>query len=84
MDTLGWILVQSDDPQRGYDLLKKAVDAAPNQGDIRYHMAAALQRQGRTDDAKKELQKLLASNAGVVNFSLKPDAEKLLKQLQGG
>jgi putative PEP-CTERM system TPR-repeat lipoprotein len=85
MDTLGWILVTSDDPKRGFDLLKKAVDAAPNQGDIRYHMAAAMQKQGLNDDARKELEKLLAAdNASVVNFTLKPDAEKLLKQLQGG
>ena len=85
MDTLGWILVTSDDPKRGFDLLKKAVDAAPNQGDIRYHMAAAMQKQGLNDDARKELEKLLAAdNTSVVNFTLKPDAEKLLKQLQGG
>jgi putative PEP-CTERM system TPR-repeat lipoprotein len=84
MDTLGWILVESDDAQRGFDLLKKAVEAAPNQGDIRYHMAAALQRQGRKEDARRELEKLLADNADMVNFTLKSDAEKLLKQLTGG
>ena len=84
MDTLGWILVQSDDPKRGYDLLKQAVDAAPNQGDIRYHMAAALRKQGKTDDARKELEKLLAGNESVVNFTLKSDAEKMLKELKGG
>jgi putative PEP-CTERM system TPR-repeat lipoprotein len=84
MDTLGWILVQSDDPQRGFDLLKQAADAAPNQGDIRYHLAAAMQKQGKSDDARKELEKLLADNAGVVNFTLKSDAEKMLKELKGG
>jgi predicted Zn-dependent protease len=84
MDTLGWILVQSDDPQRGFDLLKQAADAAPNQGDIRYHLAAAMRKQGKADDARKELEKLLADNAGVVNFTLKSDAEKMLKELKGG
>ena len=84
MDTLGWILVQTDDPNRGLDLLKKAADAAPNQGDIRYHMAAGLQRTGRTDDARKELEKLLASGDELQNFSTKADAEALLKQLKGG
>ena len=84
MDTLGWILVQTDDPNRGLDLLKKAADAAPNQGDIRYHMAAGLQRTGRSDDARKELEKLLASGDELQNFSTKADAEALLKQLKGG
>ena len=84
MDTLGWILVQSDNASRGLELLRKASDAAPNQGDIRFHMAAALHRTGRAEDARKELEKLLASAAEMQNFSKKADAEALLKELGGG
>jgi tetratricopeptide (TPR) repeat protein len=83
MDTLGWILVQTDDPNRGLDLLKKAATAAPNQGDIRYHMAAGLQKTGKTEEARHELQKLLTAKEEVVNFSTKAEAEALLKQLGG-
>jgi putative PEP-CTERM system TPR-repeat lipoprotein len=84
MDTLGWILVQGGDAKRGMELLRKAVEAAPTQGDIRYHMAAALQRSGRADDARKELEKLLAGGERMENFSTKADAERLLRQLKGG
>jgi putative PEP-CTERM system TPR-repeat lipoprotein len=84
MDTLGWILVQTDDPNRGLDLLKRAASAAPNQGDIRYHVAAGLQKLGRTEEALRELQRLLAAREGeIVNFSTKAEAETLLKQLGG-
>ena len=48
------------------------------------YAAGTLTRQGKSADARKELEKLLADNEDVVNFSLKPDAEKLLKQLKGG
>jgi len=59
-DTLGWILVQTNQTARGLDLLRRAAAAAPKSGSIRYHYAAALARSGDKARARAELQKLLA------------------------
>jgi len=59
-DTLGWILVQTNQTARGLDLLRRAATAAPKSGSIRYHYATALARSGDKARARAELQKLLA------------------------
>ena len=84
MDTLGWILVQTGEADRGADILKQASEIAPNAGDILYHRAAALERTGRRDEARKELEKLLASAHKMQGFSTRKDAEALLDQIKSG
>ena len=37
LDTLGWILYEKDDTARAVQLLQKAVDKAPDSGEVRYH-----------------------------------------------
>jgi putative PEP-CTERM system TPR-repeat lipoprotein len=61
LDTLGWILIQQGNLDRGLVLLGKAYELAPNVGEIHYHFAAALARTGAKDKARRELEKLLAS-----------------------
>lgn len=63
MDTLGWMLVEQGNTQRGLPLLQKAVTLAPQASDIRYHLAVGLSKSGDKAGAKKELDKLLAENA---------------------
>jgi putative PEP-CTERM system TPR-repeat lipoprotein len=79
MDTLGWILVNEGEPERGLRLLRKATAAAPKQGDIHFHMAAALHRNGQTDKARRQLEALLGSD---VEFSKRKEARDLLRRLR--
>jgi len=58
MDTLGNILVEKGDTTRGLELMKKAVDGAPNAVVIRLNYARGLIKAGQKDAAKKELEAL--------------------------
>lgn len=58
-DTLGWILVEQGQAQRGLELLLKALAKAPKNEGIRYHHAIALVRTGDKIGARKALEKLL-------------------------
>ena len=59
IDTLGWLLVQNGEITRGLVLLQEAVTKAPHVPEIRYHMAVALMKAGRREEARKELDRLL-------------------------
>ena len=76
-DTLGWLLVQNGDINRGLVLLQEAVLKAPHIPDIRYHMVVALDKAGRRDEARKELDLLLKSNK---TFTERDKAEMLRAQ----
>ncbi len=78
MDTLGWILVEKGDTARGLELLRKAVAAAPEAPDLRYHLASALAKSGDKVNARKELEKTLASSKP---FAAMDDAKALMRQL---
>jgi putative PEP-CTERM system TPR-repeat lipoprotein len=75
MDTLGWILVERGDVQRGVELLKKAVALAPKAAEIRFHYAQGLVRAGDKLNGKQELERLL------TEFPQFPDAAESLKLL---
>jgi putative PEP-CTERM system TPR-repeat lipoprotein len=82
MDTLAWILVVKgagkEDGARGLALLQKAHALAPKARDIRYHLAAALAKQGDRAGARRELEAL---TAGDMRFAQAERARGLLAEL---
>jgi putative PEP-CTERM system TPR-repeat lipoprotein len=79
VDTLGWMLVERGDATRGVELLQKAVSAAPNAQEIRYHLAQAWVKAGDKAKARNELERLLSTDA---KFPQQDEALALLKQLR--
>jgi len=79
MDTLGWLLVQQGQAQRGVKLLQQALSQAPNTAEIQYHLAAAFVKVGEPERARGELERLLASG---LAFSEEQEARALLSQLK--
>ena len=80
-DTLGWILVREGKAAEGVELLKKAAAQAPDQSEIRYHLAVALNAVGQVDEARRELEAVVGSGKP---FSAMDEARKLLRELSGG
>jgi putative PEP-CTERM system TPR-repeat lipoprotein len=82
MDTLAWILAgkggSKEDGARALALLQKAHALAPKARDIRYHLAAALARQGDRAGARKELEALAA---GDMRFAQADQVRGLLAEL---
>jgi len=78
MDTLGGILVENGEVQRGLELLEKAVAGAPDAPDIRLRYAEALVKAGDKEKARSELKTLVDSGK---DFPKLKDARALLAQL---
>ncbi|MBL0086999.1 MAG: PEP-CTERM system TPR-repeat protein PrsT [Ideonella sp.] len=64
-DVLGWILVQRGSTELGLRHLREARLRAPANGEIRYHLAVALAKTGRTSEAKQELSTALTGPTRV-------------------
>ena len=79
-DTLGWALTQQGGADKGLTYLTEASNALPANLDVQFHLAVALDKTGKPDDARKILKKIVASDA---NFDSKEDAKRLLSQLGG-
>ena len=78
-DTLGWILVEQGSMQRGLEILRKALAAAPKAPEIRFHVAVALDKSGDRAGAVKELETLLSAGQ---RFPQEAEAQALLKKLR--
>src|SRR4029450_691738 len=58
-DTLGWALYQKGDLARAEEILTRAAKAAPASGEVRYHLGMVYAKQGKTEDARRELEAAL-------------------------
>lgn len=63
IDTLGWVLVQQGQLDRGIGVLRDARLRDPANPEIRYHLAAALAQSGREAEARTELAAILKDGA---------------------
>lgn len=67
-DTLGWLLVESGEHERGLELLKKAAEQAPGIPEIHYHLAVAYAKTGDSDEAKKIMNQAIKADNNLRNF----------------
>jgi len=80
VSTYGWALYQAGRVEEADRVMQQLLRSGNFNADTAYYMAQIAADQGREDQAKQLLQAAL-SKARV--FSRKPDAEALLKKLQG-
>lgn len=73
-DTLGWLLVRAGLVDEGLRHLRDARLRAPENPEIRYHLAYALAQTGRSGEARVELEAALESG---MTFESRDAAEKL-------
>jgi putative PEP-CTERM system TPR-repeat lipoprotein len=65
--TYGWLLAENQDPRQGLELLEAAIEKAPGNPEIRYHLAATLALTGDRYRARKELETILGMKQGVID-----------------
>ncbi|MGY6277207.1 XrtA/PEP-CTERM system TPR-repeat protein PrsT [Methylomonas sp. MgM2] len=78
-DTLGWILVNTGKVEEGLHYLRNAQSRMAQNPEVRYHIAVALNKLQRKEEAKLELEQALKSN---VPFNGSEQAKALLQQLE--
>ena len=80
LDTYGWVLVQNGKAEQGLGYLRKARALSSKDPRIQYHVAVALSRTGRTGEARRHLESLLAAGRDA---EVAQDARALLQELDG-
>jgi putative PEP-CTERM system TPR-repeat lipoprotein len=78
IDTYAWVLVQQGKATEALPLLQRAAKAAPKLTSIQFHLATALARTGKQNDARVLLNNLLSAQA---SFPERAQASALLKTL---
>lgn len=78
-DTVGWLLVRAGRTERARDVLKEAVERAPDIPDIRYHYGVALSKLGHRKEARSELERAFSLRGRV---SQEAEAKALLEALR--
>ena len=81
MDTAAMVLLEQAQTERALRLLERASTKEPNNGEFHYHLAVALSKSGKTEEARKVLRELLGTKK---HFQGEQEAQVLLKQLEAG
>jgi tetratricopeptide (TPR) repeat protein len=81
LDTLGWVRLKQGQLVEAVKILERAVRANGANPEIRYHLGVAYQQSGRIEEAKQELQKVVAAGK---NFREIDRAKRLLDDLNNG
>lgn len=79
MDTYGWQLTLAGQAKRGLPYMQDALKQFPDNPEIRWHLAVALEKAGNKREAKVELDRLLTSG---IRFQQESQARALLEQLR--
>jgi Flp pilus assembly protein TadD len=79
VDTHAWVLHRNGRHEQALGLLRDARLRAPDNAEIRYHLAAVLAKLGRNAEARSELRAALQSPAGLESVK---DAQELLNTLK--
>jgi len=80
LDTLGWVYFRAEDTARARALLEAAVQGAPEEPSLHFHLAAVHARQKKMHLAGEELKSALDSN---LPFAERLDALRLAREIGG-
>ena len=80
LDTLGMLLIKKGDVPQGLEKLQQAAQRAPNQSDIRLHLAKALIEAGDKEAARKELDALAQASSASAGNAAADDKGKSTEQ----
>jgi len=80
-DTYGWLLVDQGKLDEGIEVLRKAAATPGATPEVRYHLAAALARDGQRD-AALEMARKLKSERGNGYEAISAEVDRLLAELQ--
>ena len=79
IDTYGWVMFQHNDKATGLGLLQEALLKAPQNSEIRFHVAQALEQVGNHAEAHRHVKQILHAD---TEFSDRANAEAMLQRLE--
>jgi putative PEP-CTERM system TPR-repeat lipoprotein len=80
LDTLGMLLIKKGDVLQGLEKLQQAARLAPNQSDVRLHLAKALIKAGDKEAARRELDALAQASSASAEKAPGDDKGKRMEQ----
>jgi tetratricopeptide (TPR) repeat protein len=81
LDTLGWVHYKRGDMESATALLTHAVEKAPDNGALNYHLGQVLFDSNRLEDAREKLEAAMADDK---DFAGKAAAKALLEKIKAG